>query len=82
MPDVLDRVQLRGPRRQEDRCDVLGHVELTGDVPPRSVEKHHGVCALSDVARDFVEVELHHVGVGIGKRQGRSDAPRWADRAE
>jgi tetratricopeptide (TPR) repeat protein len=22
------------------------------------------------------------VGVGIGKRQGRSDAPRWADRAE
>jgi hypothetical protein len=27
-------------------------------------------------------VELHHVGVGIGKRQGRSDAPRWADRAE
>src|SRR6201996_8032278 len=39
-------------------------------------------CALGDVARDFVEVELHHVGVGIGKRQGRSDAPRWADRAE
>ena len=37
---------------------------------------------LGDVARDFVEVELHHVGVGIGKRQGRSDAPRWADRAE
>jgi hypothetical protein len=40
------------------------------------------VCALGDVARDFVEVELHHVGVGIGQRQGRSDAPRWADRAE
>ena len=40
------------------------------------------MCALGDVARDFVEVELHHVGVGIGKRQGRSDAPRWADRAE
>ena len=40
------------------------------------------MCAFGDVARDFVEVELHHVGVGIGKRQGRSDAPRWADRAE
>jgi hypothetical protein len=82
LPDVLDRVQLRGPRRQEDRCDVFGHVELAGDVPPGPVEKHHGVCALGDVARDFVEVELHHVGVGIGKRQGRSDALRWADRAE
>jgi len=51
-------------------------------VPPGPVEKHHGVCALGDVARDFLQVELHHVGVGIGKRQGRSDAPRWADRAE
>ena len=82
LPDVLDRVQLRGPRRQEDRRDVVGHVELAGDVPPSPVEKHHSVCAFGDVARDFVEVELHHVGVGIGKRQGRSDAPRWADRAE
>jgi len=51
-------------------------------VPPGPVEKYHGVCALGDAARDFVEVELHHVGVGIGKRQGRSDAPRRADRAE
>ena len=82
LPDVLDRVQLRGPRRQEDRCDVFGHVELAGDVPPGPVEKHHGMCALGDVVRDFVEVELHHVGVGIGKRQGRPDAPRWADRAK
>src|ERR1700733_1991261 len=38
--------------------------------------------ALGEVARDFVEMELHHVCIGIGKRQGRSDAPRWADRAE
>ena len=38
--------------------------------------------ALGDVARDFVEVELHHVSVGVGQREGRSDAPRWADRAE
>jgi hypothetical protein len=56
LPDVLDRVQLRGPRRQEDRRDVFGHVELAGDVPPSPVEKHHGVCALGDVARDFIEV--------------------------
>ena len=38
--------------------------------------------ALGDVARDFVEVELHHVSVGVGQREGRSDAPRRADRAE
>jgi len=27
--------------------------------------------ALGDVARDFVEVRLHHVGVGVGQREGR-----------
>ena len=39
-------------------------------------------CPLGDVARDFVEVKLHHVGVGVGERRGRSDTPRWTDRAE
>jgi hypothetical protein len=27
-------------------------------------------------------MELHHVGVGVGQRQGRSDAASRADRAE
>jgi hypothetical protein len=27
-------------------------------------------------------VKLHHVGVGIGQREGRSDPAGWADRAE
>ena len=27
-------------------------------------------------------MKLHHVGVGIGQREGAADAPRWADRAE
>jgi hypothetical protein len=38
--------------------------------------------ALGDVARDFVEVELHHVGVGVGHREGRPDPAGRADRAE
>ena len=38
--------------------------------------------ALGDIARDFVEMKLHHVGVGIGKRQGRANAAGGADRAE
>jgi len=50
------RVQLRGAGRQEDWRDAFGHVELAGDVPSSSVKEHHGVCALGDVARDFVEV--------------------------
>ena len=27
-------------------------------------------------------MKLHHVGVGVGQREGGADAPRWADRAE
>ena len=30
--------------------------------------------AIGDVARDFVEVELHHVSVGVGQHEGRPDA--------
>jgi hypothetical protein len=40
------------------------------------------VGALGDVARDFVEVELHHVSVGVGQHEGRPDAASRADRAE
>ena len=38
--------------------------------------------ALGDIARDFVEVKLHHVGVGVGQREGGADAASRADRAE
>ena len=38
--------------------------------------------ALGDIARDFVEMKLHHVGVGMRKRQSRSDAADRTDRAE
>ena len=82
LPDVLDRVELRGAGRQEDRGDVFRHIELAGDVPSGSVEKQHGVGALGDIARDFVEVKLHHVGVGMRQREGRTDAAGGADRAE
>jgi hypothetical protein len=40
------------------------------------------VRAGSDVARDFVDVELHRLGVGEGERQGRAFALSGADRAK
>jgi hypothetical protein len=51
-------------------------------MPSGAVEQQHRMSARGDVARDFIEVKLHHVGVGIGKRQGRSDAPCWTDCSE
>ena len=51
-------------------------------MPSGPVEDENGVGALGDVARDFVEVELHHVSVGVGQHEGRPDAAGRADRAE
>ena len=48
-------------------------------MPSGAIEQQHGVGALGDVARDLVEVKLHHIGVGIGESQRRSDASRRAD---
>jgi hypothetical protein len=82
LPDVFDRVQLRGAGRQEDRRNVVGHVELARDVPSGAVEDENGVGALGDAKRDFVEVELDHGSVGVRKHEGRPDAAGRADRAE
>ena len=76
------RVELRGARRQEDRRDIGGHVELAGSMPSGAVEQQHRMSARGDVARDFIEVKLHHVGISVGQRQRRSHASRRADRAE
>src|ERR1700690_2147738 len=51
-------------------------------MPSGAIEQQDGVGALSDIARDFVEVKLHHVGVCIGQRQSRSDTASRTDRAE
>ena len=46
------------------------------------VEQQHGVGAFCDMTRDFVEVELHRLGVGVGQRKRRSDAARRTNGAE
>ena len=38
--------------------------------------------ALGDVARDFVEMELHRLGVGMGQGERCADAAGWANRSE
>ena len=82
LPHVLDRVQFGRARGQEDRGDVFGHVEGAGRVPSGSVEQQDGVGAVCDMARDFVEVELHRLGVGVGQGERGADAAGGADRAE
>jgi len=78
----LDRVQFRRAGGQEDRGDVFRQIELARDARPGPVEKQRGVSALGDIARDFVERKLHHIGVGMRKRKRSANAARRSDCAE
>jgi hypothetical protein len=48
---------------RKNRHYVVGHFELGRRVPSGPVEQRNGTVS---VARDFVEVELRHVGVRLG----------------
>ena len=51
-------------------------------MPSGPVEQQNSMGALGDIARDLFEMELHHVGVGVGQGERRPDATGGADRAE
>src|SRR5215207_5763926 len=53
LPDILDGVELRGARRQEDHGDVARDREVAGGVPAGAVEQQAGVSALGDGVRDL-----------------------------
>jgi len=82
LPDIFHRIELGRARRQEDRRDVLGNLELCCRMPSGAIKQQHGVCALGNMAADFVEMKLHGVGVGIGQSKRRARAARRTDRTE
>jgi hypothetical protein len=51
-------------------------------VPAGAVEQQDGMRSFSDGAGDFIEVELHGFGIGVGESQGSACAAGRADRAE
>ena len=59
----------------------LGTPSLEVVLPSRPVEQQHGASACRDMARDFIEMKLHRLGVGVRERQRRADSARRANRA-
>ena len=45
-------------------------------MPAGAVEQHDGVGAFGHAARDFFDVHLHRLGVGVGQGERRADAAR------
>jgi hypothetical protein len=51
-------------------------------VPPGAIEQQHGVGAVLDMPADFIDVQLHGKGIGIGQRQTGALALGRTDGAE
>ena len=82
LPDVLDRVQFRGARRQGQQGDIVGKDQFLCGVPPGLIDDDHGMGTGRDLGRDFVDVPLHSLGVAAGQNQGGADTACGADGAE
>jgi hypothetical protein len=54
----------------------------TGLMPTCAVENNDGMAARRDAARDFDEVQVHRIGVGVRKNEGCSGVAGRTDRAE
>jgi hypothetical protein len=61
---------------------LLGTSSLAVGVPSGAVKQQNGVCAFGDVAGDFLEMELHGLGVGEGQRKRGPDASGGTNGAE
>ena len=64
LPDVLNRVQFRRPRRQRDDGDVLWNVEFGRHVPASLIDDEDGVSARRHFGADQFQVLCHRMGVG------------------
>lgn len=53
MASSLSKAVFESQFCQEDRGDVFGDIQLAGRISSGAIEKQHGVCALTDVARDL-----------------------------
>ena len=85
--EAMDKwgVQQKGSyrtRRQRQERDVFGSLEVFGAVPSSLIENENGVCAGGDFRCDFVEMELHGLGVASGQHEGSAGSALGAYRAE
>ena len=82
VPDLLDRIEFGSIRRQVQEGDVVGDVEVVGDVPAGTVEDKNGVRALGDLAAELGQMQGQGFGVGLGQDEGCGCGTRRADGAE
>ena len=82
LPHVLGRIELGRSGREREGCDVVGDDERLGEMPSGLIEDQDGMSTGSDLAGDFIDVELHGARVAGRKNNGGADAALGTDGAE
>ena len=71
IPDMLNRVELGRIRGQPQKIDIGRRFERIAAVPASTVN-HHDDALLGVACRDFVEEQLHALGVDVRQDQAAS----------
>jgi hypothetical protein len=82
LPDVFDRVEFGRFGRQRHQGDVVGDVELAGEVPAGLIEQQHGMGTRRHHLGDFGQMQRHRSGVAAWQDEAGSAPLGRADRAE
>ena len=82
LPHVLDRVELRAPRRQGHQRDVGRHDQFGRSMPSGLIQEEDGMCARRDVEGDLLEMHAHRLAVAPGHDDAGGLAFSGADRTE
>ena len=83
VPDVFHWVQLGTVGRQGKQGEVGWYLQLLASLMPASpVADQDGVRRLGNLRADFLQVQVHRLGIGTRHDHRGADAARRADRAE
>src|ERR1700674_5201725 len=87
LPDVFDRVEFGRFCRQRHQGDVVGDIELVGEVPAGLIEQQDGMGARRHGTGDFCQMQRHRGGIAArqdkagGASLGRADGAEDVGRA-
>jgi hypothetical protein len=82
LPGFFGRIALWGIGRDIDQGDIARNAQRLRTVPACAVGDHGGVNMGGECGADFIEVQLHHGGVGVGQNQADGTIALRAEGAE
>ena len=82
-PDIFDRIKFRRVRWQAQQPNVVRHHQaVAGLMPTGAVECHDSKSTRADPAADFLQMQVHGLGIGVRQHQTRPDTACRAYSAE